>query len=161
MNGLAGEASHSCELLGRQNRQGDPEFPKSLLVLISSSAAKKFPNFLGLSSLDLLQVWDTVERSCVHTFSHHTGKVQAVAWNPAEPAVLLSAGEFAAESVSSRELFCCGSGRPLLGGRLVVKSEFEMLASAAFVEKVSARTVCQQSTRLWPKSLTAVPLLLP
>ena len=65
----------------------------------------KLPDFLlGLSSLELSQVWDTVERSCVHTFSHHTGKVQAVAWNPAEPAVLLSAGELTAESISSREL---------------------------------------------------------
>ena len=36
------------------------------------------------------QVWDVAAEACQHTLTHHTGKVQAVAWNPAEAPVLLS-----------------------------------------------------------------------
>ena len=53
-----------------------------------------------LSSVQLLcvtacapvQVWDIATQQCEVTLSHHNGKVQAVAWNPAEAAVLLSGG---------------------------------------------------------------------
>ena len=31
-------------------------------------------------------------QQCNHTLRHHTGKVQAVAWNPAEAPVLLTGG---------------------------------------------------------------------
>lgn len=33
-----------------------------------------------------------VTGACQHTLTHHSGKVQAVAWNPAEAPVLLSGG---------------------------------------------------------------------
>jgi periodic tryptophan protein 1 len=36
------------------------------------------------------QVWDVAAEACQHTLAHHAGKVQAVAWNPAEAPVLLS-----------------------------------------------------------------------
>ena len=36
------------------------------------------------------QVWDVAAEACQHTLTHHAGKVQAVAWNPAEAPVLLS-----------------------------------------------------------------------
>lgn len=39
-----------------------------------------------------MQVWDIATQQCEVTLSHHNGKVQAVAWNPAEAAVLLSGG---------------------------------------------------------------------
>ena len=39
-----------------------------------------------------LQAWDLATAQCQHTLKHHKGKVQAVAWNPAEAAVLLSGG---------------------------------------------------------------------
>ena len=39
-----------------------------------------------------VQVWDIATQQCDLTLSHHNGKVQAVAWNPAEAAVLLSGG---------------------------------------------------------------------
>lgn len=38
------------------------------------------------------QVWDLATQECKQTLNHHNGKVQAVAWNPAEAAVLLSGG---------------------------------------------------------------------
>ena len=38
------------------------------------------------------QVWDVTAEACQHTLRHHSGKVQAVAWNPAEAPVLLSGG---------------------------------------------------------------------
>ncbi len=37
-------------------------------------------------------MWDLATGSCAHTLSHHADKVQAVAWNPAQPSVLLSGG---------------------------------------------------------------------
>ncbi len=37
-----------------------------------------------------MQVWDLSTQQCKHTLRHHTGKVQVVAWNPAEAPVLLS-----------------------------------------------------------------------
>lgn len=39
-----------------------------------------------------MQVWDLATQECKQTLNHHNGKVQAVAWNPAEAAVLLSGG---------------------------------------------------------------------
>jgi hypothetical protein len=39
-----------------------------------------------------VKVWDVAAQACQHTLRHHSGKVQAVAWNPAEPPVLLSGG---------------------------------------------------------------------
>ena len=39
-----------------------------------------------------MQVWDIATQQCETTLSHHNGKVQAVAWHPAEAAVLLSGG---------------------------------------------------------------------
>jgi hypothetical protein len=38
----------------------------------------------------MLQVWDVASQQCQHTLTHHKGKVQAVAWNPAEAPVLLT-----------------------------------------------------------------------
>ncbi|KAF5839713.1 WD40-repeat-containing domain protein [Dunaliella salina] len=40
----------------------------------------------------LMQVWDVARQTAEHTFKHHTDKVQAVAWNPAETPVLLTGG---------------------------------------------------------------------
>lgn len=39
-----------------------------------------------------VKVWDVTTQQCQHTLQHHSDKVQAVAWNPAEPPVLLSGG---------------------------------------------------------------------
>ena len=36
------------------------------------------------------QVWDVSRQVAEHTLRHHRGKVQAVAWNPAESPVLLT-----------------------------------------------------------------------
>lgn len=37
-----------------------------------------------------LQVWDLATQECSTTLQHHSGKVQAVAWNPDQGSVLLS-----------------------------------------------------------------------
>ena len=37
-----------------------------------------------------MKVWDVATQQCRHTLRHHSGKVQAVAWNPAEAPVLLT-----------------------------------------------------------------------
>jgi periodic tryptophan protein 1 len=37
------------------------------------------------------KLWDIPSQTCIGTFTHHTDKVQALAWNPAETNVLLSA----------------------------------------------------------------------
>lgn len=37
-----------------------------------------------------VQVWDVAAGACELTLKHHTDKVQALAWNPAEPSGLLS-----------------------------------------------------------------------
>jgi periodic tryptophan protein 1 len=38
-----------------------------------------------------LKVWDVTDGSCVHSYSHHSDKVQCVRWHPTEQAVMLSA----------------------------------------------------------------------
>lgn len=45
-----------------------------------------------LSSTPISQVWDVTTAVCDQTLTHHTGKVQAVAWNAAQASVLLSGG---------------------------------------------------------------------
>ena len=37
-----------------------------------------------------MQVWDLAMQECSATLQHHSGKVQAVAWNPEQGSVLLS-----------------------------------------------------------------------
>lgn len=39
-----------------------------------------------------VKIWDISTCEAAHTLTHHSGKVQAVAWNPAEAPVLLSGG---------------------------------------------------------------------
>ena len=52
-----------------------------------------FRNVLASASADAqVKVWDVTSLQCQATLSHHAGKVQAVAWNPADPPVLLSGG---------------------------------------------------------------------
>jgi len=43
------------------------------------------------SADETVKVWDVASNSCVHTYSHHTSKVQCARWHPTEQAVLLSA----------------------------------------------------------------------
>lgn len=38
-----------------------------------------------------LKVWDVCNNECVHTYTHHSDKVQCARWHPLEQAVLLSA----------------------------------------------------------------------
>lgn len=37
-------------------------------------------------------MWDIATCACKHTLTHHSDKVQSVAWNSAQPSVLLSGG---------------------------------------------------------------------
>eukprot|EP00930_Biecheleria_cincta_P031432 TRINITY_DN21823_c0_g1_i1.p1 TRINITY_DN21823_c0_g1~~TRINITY_DN21823_c0_g1_i1.p1 ORF type:complete len:467 (-),score=106.88 TRINITY_DN21823_c0_g1_i1:79-1449(-) len=49
-------------------------------------------NVLASGSGDqTLKVWDVADGSCVHSYSHHSDKVQCVRWHPTEQAVMLSA----------------------------------------------------------------------
>lgn len=47
-----------------------------------------------------MQAWDLAEQTCKHTLKVHKDKVQALAWNPAEPQCLLSGGFDARACVS-------------------------------------------------------------
>lgn len=47
---------------------------------------------LGITPWVWLQVWDVATCACKHTLTHHGDKVQSVAWNSAQPSVLLSGG---------------------------------------------------------------------
>mmetsp|Transcript_38493 Transcript_38493/g.99488 ORF Transcript_38493/g.99488 Transcript_38493/m.99488 type:complete len:458 (-) Transcript_38493:41-1414(-) len=43
------------------------------------------------SADETLKVWDVAANSCVHTYTHHSSKVQCVRWHPTEAGVMLSA----------------------------------------------------------------------
>lgn len=54
---------------------------------------REFRNVLASASADhCVKVWDVGTGACSATLQHHSSKVQAVAWNPVEHAVLLSGG---------------------------------------------------------------------
>ena len=38
-----------------------------------------------------VKLWDVTTQTCMHTFTHHTNKVQSVKWNPMESTVLATA----------------------------------------------------------------------
>jgi len=37
-----------------------------------------------------VKLWDLAQTKCLRSFSHHSNKVQTIAWNPAETTALLS-----------------------------------------------------------------------
>lgn len=62
-------------------------------AVLGLSWNRDFRNVLASGSADQsVKVWDIAAARCQHTLTHHKGKVQAVAWNPAEAPVLLSGG---------------------------------------------------------------------
>jgi hypothetical protein len=65
-------------------------------------------NALASASADkTVKVWDVAMQSCDLTLQHHTGKVQAVAFNPSEASVLLSGGFDKAAVMVRRSLSSC------------------------------------------------------
>jgi len=59
---------------------------KGLCLACAASASARY------NVPSIVQAWDLATAQCQHTLKHHKGKVQAVAWNPAEASVLLSGG---------------------------------------------------------------------
>ena len=53
-----------------------------------------------------VQVWDLATQECSATLQHHSGKVQAVAWNPDQGSVLLS-GSFDKSACLVRSWAAC------------------------------------------------------
>ena len=84
----------ACQRERRQNRQGQHSWQAFQDCDCPNLEACRACQLLQSSGKHqgfwLLQVWDVATQSCRHTLCHHKGKVQAVAWNPAEAPVLLS-----------------------------------------------------------------------
>jgi periodic tryptophan protein 1 len=60
-------------------------------AVLGLSWNREFRNVLASCSADkTVKVWDVVAQKCEHTLTHHSDKVQAVAWNPVEAPVLLT-----------------------------------------------------------------------
>lgn len=62
-----------------------------------------------------VKVWDVATQACQHTLRHHTGKVQAVAWNPVDAPVLLSGGFDKRACLVRPACACLPACRPALG----------------------------------------------
>jgi len=104
----AADPSEPCQVLGavrkpRKAPKGKAKRGKALpgsaeeakahdgaVLCLNGSAFNR--NVLASGSADeTVKVWDVADGSCVHTYSHHTDKVQCVRWHPTEQAVMLSA----------------------------------------------------------------------
>ena len=85
-------AKHAClSCLARlQGKRRAGSHSKGVMGLAWNA---QYRNVLASASADAtVKVWDVTSQQCQATLAHHTSKVQAVAWNPADPPVLLSGG---------------------------------------------------------------------
>ena len=84
-----------------------------------------------------VKVWDVSTQTCQHTLTHHTGKVQAVVWNPAEAPVLLSGGFDKRACLVSADVRAGGRTDGRTGGRAGGRAGIQWMVSPS---------VCWQSS---------------
>jgi periodic tryptophan protein 1 len=97
------DALAPIQSLGEQKKEGKSKLKKKKSKAKGAGTAHEGPvlalhgsvfnrSVLASGSGDeTVKIWDVAENACVHTYTHHSNKVQCVKWHPTEQAVLLSA----------------------------------------------------------------------
>ncbi|CEM39400.1 unnamed protein product [Vitrella brassicaformis CCMP3155] len=93
------------------------------------------------STDETVKVWDIEKAACVHTYTHHTDKVQCVRWHPIEQPVLLSAAYD--KSVAVLDVRVDQSGTK--GGQGIVRAPLSADSECAVWDRHHP-TVCMVST---------------
>ncbi|KAJ2786475.1 rRNA-processing protein [Coemansia interrupta] len=81
--------SNDRKQLRRMRGKPHAEFHTDAIMGLSWNRLAR--NLLASSSADTtVKLWDLAAATCVQSYTHHTGKVQAVQWHPSEASVMLT-----------------------------------------------------------------------
>eukprot|EP00727_Mastigamoeba_balamuthi_P001053 m51a1_g10945 hypothetical protein (509) ;mRNA; f:190940-192703 len=86
---LGGFDESKSRLKRKKTHAVKPDSHRDAVMSLSWNKIKR--NILASGSADnTVKTWDVNTLQNIHTYGHHTGKVQVVAWHPSEPSVMLT-----------------------------------------------------------------------
>eukprot|EP00357_Protocruzia_adherens_P006416 CAMPEP_0114989870 /NCGR_PEP_ID=MMETSP0216-20121206/10446_1 /TAXON_ID=223996 /ORGANISM="Protocruzia adherens, Strain Boccale" /LENGTH=490 /DNA_ID=CAMNT_0002352913 /DNA_START=28 /DNA_END=1500 /DNA_ORIENTATION=- len=88
---LGGQVEESRKKILKKKKKSNLKPGSHADAVLSLNVHPTRHNILASGSADqTVKVWDITQSKCVHTYNHHSNKVQVVRWNPKEESVLLT-----------------------------------------------------------------------